>query len=1440
MSTKTHYLQKELYEKIKKDPAVFEFLQEGSLDGLWYWDLENPENEWMSSRFWTTLGYDPSEKKHRPSEWQDLIHPEDLKLALDNFNKHCADPNHPYDQVVRYRHKDGSTVWIRCRGNVIRDENGKPIRMLGAHTNLTPLKKAEESLRTSERELKRTLDATTDGIWSWNFKTGQLFFSPRYYTMLGYAPGEFPAGYDAWVDLIHPDDREKALAVARNYLKTKPEIYENEFRLKTKSGEYRWIRTRAKVVERDENGNAVNMIGNHDDITDRKIAEEALLHNQKMLTRTERIAHIGSWEWEIANDTVMWSEELYRIFQLDPNEKAPNWAEQPKLYVPEDFDKLRKAVEKAVADGTPYALEIRALRKDGEIRNCLAHGYPEKNSVGQVVRFFGSLHDITERKQTEVLIRTQRDLSIKLSLVNKLDEGLEFCVDTALLVSGMDCGGIYLLDKISGRLDLVFQKGLSKQFERSAFHFEPDSANTKLVLRGKPIYTQHQRLGVPIDGVKIGERLKAIAVVPIIHQNQVIGSLNVASHTIDEVPVFSRDALETIASQIGSAIINLETEEALRKSEERFRELAELLPETIFEIDLNGTLTFVNRGAFGQFGYTIQDFEKGLNAFEMVSVADRQRALENVEKVLKGETVGLSEYQLQRKDGTTFPGILNSEPIFRDGKPVGLRGLIIDITDRKHAEEQLVSVAREWHTTFDALSDAIWLLDNDFKIIRCNKATERILHKPMRDIVGKFCWQIVHGTKDVLPECPILRMKKSLKRESLPLQIGDRGFDIIVEPLLNENRQIEGAVHILRDVTEQKQAQEALQKNEQFLERVFEAIRDGISVLDTDLNVIRTNRRMEEMYLHNMPLTGKKCFEAYQERRSPCPWCPTLKTIETGEKHSEIVPYPSGDAPKGWIELSAFPLKNEENLIEGVIEYVKDISEHKRAEMALKESEERFKTLVEQSPLGVSLIEKDGRYVYVNPRFVNMFGYSTEDIPTGPEWFTKAFPDINERRKAIQIWIEDQKEASVGQARPRVFKVTCKDGSKKRIHFRPVTLETRDQFVLYEDITERANLEFQLQQAQKMESVGRLAGGVAHDFNNMLSVILGQTELLLMDMKPGDPHHTALEEIQKAAKRSADLTRQLLAFARRQTIAPKVLDLNETIEGMLKMLRRLIGEDIDLVWKPDAGLWPVNMDPAQIDQILANLCVNARDAISDVGNVIIETENVVLDEDYCAIHEGCLPGEYVLLAVSDDGCGMDGATQSQIFEPFFTTKEVGEGTGLGLATVYGIVKQNDGFINLYSEVGKGTTFRIYIPRHEGMVIRKTAQDLKALPRGQGETVLLVEDDRSILDMGKAMLERLGYQVLPANGPMQALELCKTHPGKIDLLMTDVVMPQMSGKALAGQIKAIKPGISILYMSGYTADAIAHRGVLDDEVYFIQKPFSLKDLAAKVKDTLDGI
>ena len=512
-----------------------------------------------------------------------------------------------------------------------------------------------------------------------------------------------------------------------------------------------------------------------------------------------------------------------------------------------------------------------------------------------------------------------------------------------------------------------------------------------------------------------------------------------------------------------------------------------------------------------------------------------------------------------------------------------------------------------------------------------------------------------------------------------------------------------------------------------------------------------------------------------------------------------------------------------------------DITERRRSENQLR----KLSVAVEQSPTMVVITDPRGHIEYVNPKFTQVTGYTLEDVrgqiprilqsgETGSEnyqhceaaWNTilagghwrGEFP--NHRKDGTLFW----ERAAISPI--------C-DGAGTMTHL----------LLVGEDITEQKSLESQLRQAQKMESVGRLAGGVAHDFNNMLGVILGYADMALGAVEPGTPVSDHLREIQQAARRSAELTRQLLAFSRRQAIFPEILDPNRALESMLKVLQRLIGENIQLAWNPGPEVRNIKMDLAQLHQILINLAVNARDSIQGVGILTIETSNVVVDAVFRQTHPDLVAGDHVLLTVADTGKGMDPATLAQIFEPFFTTKEVGEGIGLGLATVYGAVTQNGGVIQVDSQPGWGTTFKIYLPASMAAVVSPPAA---VQPVRSDETILLVEDETALLQLVTTLLTRTGYTVLAAPLPQRALELARAHVGPIHMLITDIIMPEMNGKELKNQICALHPDIKVLYVSGYTHDIISERGVLPEGVHFLEKPFTINQLSEKLRDILDSL
>nr|WP_320191570.1 response regulator [uncultured Desulfobacter sp.] len=545
-------------------------------------------------------------------------------------------------------------------------------------------------------------------------------------------------------------------------------------------------------------------------------------------------------------------------------------------------------------------------------------------------------------------------------------------------------------------------------------------------------------------------------------------------------------------------------------------------------------------------------------------------------------------------------------------------------------------------------------------------------------------------------------------------------------------------------------------------------------------------------------------------------------------------------------KLSLIFHKMSRNLAGMYSELQRNLDDIANSKEELRLSREQFRGLVETSSDLIWEVNSRGRYSYISPQVTQLLGYKSSDLlGTNPEGLELPLNDPDEPPQVKELLSENKAFEGIERHLQKKNGETIILESSG-VPFFSATGEKLGFRGIDRDITERKKaaaeqqlLQEQLTQTQKMEAIGRLAGGVAHDFNNMLSVIIGHAEMALSHLSDTDPHYQAFYEIKNAGERSSRLTRHLLAFARKQTVELKVIDLNEVISEMTSMLKRLIGEHIDFVWIPGHGLWQVKLDKSQVDQILANLCVNGRDAISGVGKITIETSNETIDEEYCLNNTYFLPGDYVCLAVSDNGCGMDDKTVSQIFEPFFTTKDAGKGTGLGLSTIYGILKQNNGFINVYSELGQGTTFKLYFRRYIGnSAVLDTQHKIKAAPIGT-ETILLVEDEPAILKMISSALSKNGYNVLKASLPDKAIELAGENK-KIDLLLTDVIMPSMNGHQLAELITKRHSSMQCLYMSGYTADVIAHHGVLDDNINFITKPFRVKALLSKIRSILDDV
>jgi two-component system cell cycle sensor histidine kinase/response regulator CckA len=776
-----------------------------------------------------------------------------------------------------------------------------------------------------------------------------------------------------------------------------------------------------------------------------------------------------------------------------------------------------------------------------------------------------------------------------------------------------------------------------------------------------------------------------------------------------------------------------------------------------------------------------------------------------------------------------------------DGTTKYLLGISEDITESKRAGMALRESEEKFRQIVETATEGIWATDAEHRLIFANHQMAEILGYSIDEMIGQSADSFVFE-EDVNDLAEQLRKRRSGEKavyeRRLRRKDGNGIWAIVsASPIMTSNGQFAGSFGMFTDIAERKRMEDALHESEEIFNLFMENSPVYVFFKDETTRPIRLSRNYEQMMGRPIKdLLGKTMDELFPSELAKGMIEDDLNVLRDGEP-IRIVEKFNGRI----FETTKFPIikPGKSSLLAG---FTIDITERKLAENAIRESEAQYRTLIENIPQAVILKDRESKYISINVAYAIAFGLRQEEV------IGKSDYDFHPNHLADKFRQEDRLVMETGECR-EFEEENAKDGKMRFYHKVKVPVRDKTGKIIgvlstLTDITERKRsedehkkLEAQLRQAQKMEAVGRLSGGVAHDFNNMLSVILGFTELAIMKLPVDDPVRLYLDEVKIAAQRSADITRQLLAFARKQIIAPKVLDLNDTIASTLNIFRRLIGEDIDLLWKPAKDLWRVKVDPSQIDQVLANLMVNARDAIAGVGKITIETGNVEFDEHYREAHVGSVPGRYVLLVVSDDGCGMDKETLSKLFEPFFTTKEAGKGTGLGLATIYGIVKQNNGFIDVYSEPGQGATFKIYLPRQE-LQEAATEQPRKPAEASTGtETVLLVEDEKSLLKFARMLLEELGYTVLAADSPRAAIQLAKEYTHEIHLLMTDVVMPKMSGRDLWEQLNLLRPGIKCLFMSGYTANVIAHHGVLDEGIHFLQKPFSREALATKIREVL---
>ncbi len=1011
---------------------------------------------------------------------------------------------------------------------------------------------------------------------------------------------------------------------------------------------------------------------------------------------------------------------------------------------------------------------------------------------------------------------------------------------------------VFVIDKPPA-LYFLFKYGLHRQFNLTppfhagAFHRAVAKGNLALL---SEVEAGFARIS-PEELKAIERKWYGAPLLAFFPTREVLASVAVALALVGALFYWNR----TLQREMRRRAAELESsQEELRQSETRYRNLVENANSIILRMDSAGRITFLNEFAQRFFDCRLEEvIGKSVIGTIVPETETTGRDLRELITDIGQRTqlYATNENENMRRDGSRVWIAWTNKPLYdADGKVGEILCVGNDITDFKRAEEELrrererleliIAGSRlgtwEWNIqTNETTFNPIWAEMLGYRIEElapCNYTTWAQLVHP--DDLPRAAAALARCAEGLAADYDCeLRMRH---KDGHWVWILDRGRlltrDSQDRPLLMFGTHA--------DISGLKRAEEEVRSTGQLLRLfikhspIFAYLKE---VQPTESRTLLASDNFQAMVgIEVEAMIGKTMRELFPAEFADRITADDWKVVSQGT----IIHLEEELNGRHYTTIK-FPIRLEERHI--LAGYTIDITESKRAEEELRRRENQLQRILEILPIGLWFADREGTLLSCNPMGVKIWGADPK-VTMGDYGLFKAWRLPSRQPVAADDWALTKTIREGVTIVDELLEIEAFDGKRKTIlnYSTPVFDDAGNldgAIVVNLDVSERQALQQQLVQAQKMESIGRLAGGVAHDFNNMLSVILGHAEMAMQGLDADHPLHGNLLSIQEAARRSAALTQQLLAFARKQTVAPQVLDLNQTVAGMLKMLQRLIGEHIELVWRPAAEAGRIKIDPTQMDQILVNLFVNARDAIADTGKVVIETGAASFDEAYCAQHLGFLPGDHVLLAVSDNGCGMDSDTLACLFEPFFTTKEPGLGTGLGLATVYGIVKQNMGFIKVDSEPGRGTTFRIYLPRQaEGDASGAgTGQPVPA--RGGGETILLVEDEPMILEMARDMLEPLGYRVLLAATPGEAIERARTHAEPIDLLLTDVVMPEMNGRELANKVASLHPGIHTLFMSGYTANVIAHHGVLDEGVHFLQKPFARQTLTAMVRRALAG-
>jgi PAS domain S-box-containing protein len=1308
--------------------------------------------------------------------------------------------------------------------SAVRAEIGGETYIVGTGVNVAERKRAEEALRESERRYRELVDHANDIIYETDRNGRFTFVNPVATRILGYSPEELNTRH--YLELIRPDFREEA---ERFYLKQAAEKNPStyfQFPVVAKDGAEVWLGQHVQLAMEGDRVIGFRAIAR--DRTKQKIAEDALAESEERFRQMAENSPDTFWLFDVGKQTLLYVspgfEKLWghstEALHSDPSiwRDAVHPEDRKRIFA--DWD------ARATTVGSQN--EFRIIRPDGSVRWVNGRTFPIRDQAGQIKRLAGIAYDVTERRMAEEALRHQEKLFHAI-----VEDQTEMIVrwkpdGTRTFVNDAYC-------RMMGR---TREGVVGKSF------FPHLSEEDRSRIRSK-------------IAALTPDRPTATDIHPSIPQG---GSR--AWHEWTDRALFDEEGRVVELQSVGRDITERKkAEEALTMSEARFRTLIESAPEAIVVLDAE-TRKFVdfNDNASRLFGLYGEELLKVTPVevsppFQPDGRPSSEAAVEYVRKAAAGE-IPVFEWMHRNSQGVDIPCEVRLVRLPGTERTL-LRGSVTDISSRKQAEAALRASQEMFSKAFHSSPEPMAIMTlPDWKFLDVNKATSDLIGYEREEIIGHMGNELGLASVGGVSASQLESiMQGDFRNKELDLRVKSGETRTVLISL--ELVEIGGKSCILaqgRDVTEHRRAEIALRASDQRYRDFISHSQEGVWRVELE-PPIPADLPMAELFdrlskhgyiaecndalakMFSLPnadnLVGKHIKDL--GTASDEGWRESVRSAAWGGWQNRTIQFATVDRqghPKH-LQRTEIPIV-EDGFLKRVWGMTRDVTDLHHAEEALRASEQRYRQLFERSVAGVFETTLDGRLLECNDAFAGIQGYTSRT-----EILSANIKDFFLERADGTALIELLKQQPIVMGQE--FQTRRKDGTPVWMLVSASLVEDKNSqstiLATAFDITQWKELGEQLRQSQKMEAVGRLAGGVAHDFNNMLQIINGYSELVIDELPAKDPLRSHVNEIKNIVERAAGLTRQLLAFSRQQVLAPQVLDLNTSIANLSKMLRRLIGEDVELFLTEGHPLNRVKADPGQIDQVILNLAVNARDAMPQGGELTIETSNVDIDATYALGHFPMTPGPYVLVAVSDTGCGMDAETQARIFEPFFTTKEKGKGTGLGLATVYGIIKQSGGFIWAESEVDKGTTFKVFLPpAKESPTVLEASHDPT---RVHGtETVLLVEDEEYVRSLVRKSLQSKGYTVLEARNGKEALSVARQHPGPIHLLITDVVMPGMSGRELAECLVPLRQEMKTLYMSGYTDDTILHHGVLDSDSALLQKPFTAKALASKVRQLLD--